>query len=904
MESVYSVGMPRRERTGSTSIIEWLRRLWGTFRKAPADAAMEEELRLHLQMAADDLQRRGLTPEEALRRARLQAGGIAQAMEEQRDQRGLPWLEDLLKDARFGARMLRRAPLATAVALLTLTLAIGANSAVFSLVDPLLFRDLPVRDPASLVQFTFQYPRDPPLNMFGLAHYERYRDHNSAFSDMFGLAALMSESTARPGEAPIGAEVVTGNFFHALGVQPALGRVLMSSDDRQGAAPVAVVSWQYWKTRFNGDERVLGSAIEVEDIRVAVPMHATVVGVAEQKFSGIVASRRPDVWISLSAVPDAIRSRVALALAARLRPGVSIEQARAEMRVLDRFRIDELSQRDPQWRSAVIDVKPARTGLDTPLQQQFGGPLLLLMTMVGGVLLVACVNIGTLLLARGAARQHEMAVRVSLGAGRFRIVRQVLTESLLLAAMGGVLGVVAARFGATMLMRIMTSGTRSPGPAPHLDIPLDARVLTFTVAVTVLAALLFGLMPAIAAFVSTPARALRHGGAAQPPFRRVFGNALVVAQVAISLALLSVSHLSVAHLRGLRDRGLGFDRKSMLLITVDTSRAQGGAQLAALYRAIVPRLQTMAGVRAVAASGTTPIAAGAASRFLRAEGFDEPARDRSRVSLNWVSPNYFATYGTPLVAGRDFRDADSEEPRRVIVNQTLTNRYFAGRDAIGRRVWLENEREPYEIVGVAGDAKYQDIRLVAPPTVYLFAPMSRGATTLALRTDVSPTAVAADARRIVSEVLGPDSVRRVTTLAEQIDAAVVPERLMAVLGGFFGAVGGLLAAIGLYALVAYTVARRTREIGIRMALGATRADVARLVLLGGLTLVIAGVVIGVPMAFWGTRFAATAIEGPSAGSVSTVATAIVAMLVISALAAFIPARRAMRVDPVIALRSE
>ena len=885
-----------------SAIREWLRRLWGTFRKAPADALMQEELRLHLEMAADDLRRRGLTPEDARRQARLQAGSVAQAMEQRRDQRGLPWLEDLLHDARFGARMLRRSPLVTAVALLTLTLAIGANSAVFSLVDPLLFRDLPVRDPSRLVQFTYQHPRDPPLNMFGLAHYELYRDHNSVFSDVFGRAPLMTAS--RTGEDPIGAEVVTGNFFQALGVTPALGRVLMPSDDPQGAAPVAVVSWPYWKQHFNGDQRVLGSTIEINDTRVGVPMHVTVIGVAEQRFAGIVAGYPPDVWISLSAVPDAMRSRVSLALVARLEPGASIEQARAEMRVLDRARIDELAQRDPQWRGVVIDVKPARTGLDTPLHQQFGGPLLLLMIMVGGVLLVACVNIGTLLLARGAARQREMAIRVSLGAGRFRIVRQVLTESLLLAAAGGILGVVGARFGATMLMRIMMSGTRSPGPAPVLDIPLDARMLAFTAAVTIVTALLFGLMPAIAAFVSAPAPTLRQSGAAQPRSRRVFGNALVVAQVAISLALLSVTQLSIAHLRHLRDRSLGFDRQGVLLVSIDTSPAQNRAQLAALYRELLPRLQSIAGVRAVATSATTPIAPGAASRFLRAEGFDEPAGERRRASLNWVSPNYFATFGTPLVAGRDFRDADAEQPRRVIVNRTLAGQYFAGRDPIGRHVWIENERDPYEIVGVAGDAKYQDIRLVAPPTVYFFAPMSRGSTTLSLRTDGNPTAIAGDARRIVNEVLGPGSVRRVTTLTEQVDAAVVPERLMAILGGFFGASGALLAAIGLYALVAYTVARRTKEIGIRLALGATRGDVMRMMLRSGLALVGAGFVVGVPMALWGTRFAATAIEGLSGGGLPPVATAASAMLVVAALAAFMPARRATRVDPVIALRSE
>ncbi|HEY0874385.1 MAG TPA: ABC transporter permease [Vicinamibacterales bacterium] len=825
----------------------------------------------------------------------------AQAMDGRREQRGLRWLEDLLQDVRYGWRMLRRAPLVTGAALLTLTLAIGANTAIFSLVDPLLFRDVAVRDPASLVQFTFQYPGDPPLNTFSLANYEQYRDRNHVFSDLFGLAPLVTD--ARAGADPIAAEVVTGNFFKALGVRPAMGRMLDASDDTPGAAAAAIVSWQYWRTQLNADERALGSAIEIEDTRLPVPVRATVVGVAHPHFTGIVAGYRAEVWISLSAVPEAMRSRAGLALAARLRPGVSIEEARAEMRVLDRARIDALAQRDPQWRQALIDVTPARTGLSTPLHQQFGGPLLLLMTTVAGVLLLACVNIGGLLLARGAAREQEMAIRVSLGAGRLRIVRQVLTESCLLAAMGGVLGLVAARFGATMLMRIMVAGTRSPGPPPHLDVPLDARVLMFTAAVTVLAALLFGLMPAIAAIVSGPARALRQNGSAPTRSRRVFGDGLVVAQVAISLALLSVSQLFVTHLRDLRDRSLGFDRNGVLLMSVNASRVQDRQQLAALYRDLVPRLEAIPGVRSVAASATTPVAPGAASRFLRAEGFEEPVQDRQRVSLNWVSPNYFATYRTPLLAGRDFRAADSEDPRRVIVNQALARRYFAGRDPIRLRVWLENERDPYRIVGVAGDAKYQDVRIPAPPIAYLFAPPG-ASTTLSLRTDISPMAVAIDARRIVTEALGADSVRRVTTLAEQVDAAVVPERLMAILGGFFGVVGALLAAVGLYGLLAYTITRRTKEIGIRLALGATRAGVMRMMLRRALTLVVVGFVVGAPLAFWGTRSAATAIEGLPGGGLSAVTAAAVAMLVVGALASFIPAHRATRVDPAIALRSE
>jgi len=811
-------------------------------------------------------------------------------------------IADLLQDARFGARMLRRAPLVTAVALVTLTLAIGANSAIFSLVDPLLFRDLPVRDPASLVEFRFQYPGDPPLNMFGLASYERYRDGNHVFTDVFGLAPLTT--TSRTGGEPMKAEVVTGNFFQALGVRPARGRLLEPSDDRAGAVPVAVVSWQYWQNRLGSNARVLGDSIDIEDSRVPVPMHATVVGVAERGFTGVVVAHQPDVWISLAAVPDAMRSRASLALIARLKPGVSIEQARAEVRVLDRASIEDLAKRDPQWLRVEIDVTAARTGLSTPLHQQFGGPLFVLMTMVGAVLLLACVNIGGLLLARGAARQHEMAVRISLGAGRFRIVRQVLTESLLLASIGGILGVIGARVSATVLMRMMISGTRAPGPTPSVDIALDARVVGFTIAVTVMAALLFGLVPAIAAFVSAPAPALRQAIGAPPRSRRLIGNGLVIAQVAISVALLSVSQLSIAHLRHLRDRSLGFDRDRVLLMSVNTSRAQTQGQALALYRDVVSRLQAIPGVRAVAASATTPIALGAASRFLQAEGFDEPPLDRRRAAMNWVSPNYFATYGTPLLAGRDFRDADVEHPRRVIVNQAVARHYFAGRDPIGRHVWLENEREPYEIVGVAGDAKYQDVRDVPPPTVYVFSTLSRGSTDLSLRTNVSPTAVAVDARRIATEVLGADSVRRVTTLADQVDAAVVPERLLAILGGFFGATGALLAAIGLYGLLAYTVARRTKEIGVRMALGATRRDVVRMMLKQALLLVLTGVGLGLPAAFWRKRLAATTVEHLAAGGVFPVIVGASALLAVGLLAAYGPVRRATRVDPIAALRAE
>jgi putative ABC transport system permease protein len=321
-------------------------------------------------------------------------------------------------------------------------------------------------------------------------------------------------------------------------------------------------------------------------------------------------------------------------------------------------------------------------------------------------------------------------------------------------------------------------------------------------------------------------------------------------------------------------------------------------------RDVVARLHAIPGVDSVAASGMTPMSGRAGSAFLRVEGFDEPAHDRQRVSLNTVSPNYFLTYGTPLLAGRDFRDSDMDQPRRIIVNQALARKYFPGRDPLGRHVWLENQRDPYEIVGVAGNAKYNDVRLPSPPIVYQFALMSSGSSDLSLRTSGRRAGLADDARRLVNDVFGTNSVGRVTTLAEQVDASIVPERLLATLAGFFGAVGALLAAIGLFGLLAYTVARQTKEIGIRMALGATRGRVSRMVATSAGWLVSVGFLLGAPTAFWSTRFAARSVENLPAGGAVPIASAAAALIAVAFIAVYVPTRRATRVEPVIALRAE
>ena len=808
------------------------------------------------------------------------------------------WLADLLQDLTHGFRVLRQAPIITGVSLLTIAIAIGASTGIFSLLNVLVLRDVPVRDPASLVQLRWQYPGDPPLNMFGAAHYRSFRDESTLFSDVFGLAPFRLQGTAPTGPEALNVVCVTGNLFHSLGVESAAGRLLGPSDDTPGSDVVAVVSWSYWRERFNLDPGAIGQTLTVIDIPV------TIVGVASRDFSALVVGYKPEVWLTTAACER--KAPVGLAVLARLKPGVTLEQATAEARVLDQPRIEGFAARDPQWRQVVLTVSSARAGLFTPLHDQFGQPLWVLMAVGGVLLLLAGANLGGMFVARGTARQREMAIRVSLGAGRSRIVRQMLTESLLLATAGGLLGLLGAYLGAGLLLRIMSSGTRMIGAPPEIDVTIDGNVLLFTLASTLLAALLFGVAPAWTAFVRTPASSLRDGGAAGVPRpRRFIGDGLVVAQVALSLSLVAVSNLYVRHLSSLRGAELGFDASSVLLVGLDTSQTGlTRAQLNPVFRDLVQRFAVIPGVLSATISGTTPISGGAASRFVTVEGFEEPPESRQRVMVNGVGPRYFETYRTPLVAGREFEFRDDVGPRVAIVNQTMARHYFPDGQPLGKRIRFDKDPQPYEIVGVVGDAKYTDVRERAPRTVYVQHFQSGMGAAFSLRTRIASQTLAADVRRVVDEVLKGATVQRVKTLSEQIDEAIVPERLIAGLSGFFGAAAALLAAIGLYGLLAFTVARRTSEFGVRVALGATPWDIISLVLRYALVLISAGVVLGAPLAFSSTRLAARMVANLSAEALTPMIVAIGVMIALALLAAYIPARRATRVDPLVALRSE
>jgi predicted permease len=789
----------------------------------------------------------------------------------------------LWQDLRYALRTMRWNRAFTAVAVLSLALGIGANTAIFSLLDTVMLRPLPVRDPGSLVDLLHLYPTDPWLNG---ATFDQYRYLREQSRTLAGLVATAPGRVTAQGSG-VDAELVDSNYFAMLGLKPAAGRLIGSGDNRAGAA---VLSWPYWKNQFGLDPAVVGKQIIIDSAPV------TIVGIAPKNFFGIIAEYRTRIWISQATPPTYV------SLLGRLKPGVSIGQAQAELALLYRQGVDEATlRRDPNWSKVQFKLESASAGLsrDVPpwgrVRDLYAKPLLFLMAVVGLLQLIACSNLANVLLARGAARQREMALRVSLGAGRWRLARQVLTESLVLSMTGAVSGLLVAYFGARALAQIMASG-RTP---LALDVRLDVRVMLFLAAAGLFTGLLFGLAPALRAMAIAPAVSLRAKG-------RISGKSLVVAQVAIAVVLLSVAGLFLRHLSDLQNTGLGFRRDHLLLATLNPQRSgYAPERLATVYRELLDRLNAIPGVRSATLSGATPISGGAASRFATVEGY-HPTAPEKRVFVNWVAPRYFETYGTPLLSGREFSFQDAGASHVAIINQSMARHYFGDADPVGRHVSLERDEQPFEIVGVVGDAKYLDLHVAPPNTVYLCAFSEKGVNShsFAIRSNGDPAALAADVRRTMSTLLKDVPAPAPRTLAAQMDESIVPERLTVTLSTLFGALGSLLTAIGIYGLLAYTVARRTNEIGIRMALGATRRDLVRMVLCDALGMAAAGLAIGVPLAFWARTFAASLINGLPSTNTSMIVAGAAALTVVALAAAYLPARRASQVDPIVALRYE
>jgi predicted permease len=561
-----------------------------------------------------------------------------------------------------------------------------------------------------------------------------------------------------------------------------------------------------------------------------------------------------------------------------------------------------------------MELLPAGAGL-VRVRDQYGKPLVLLGVVVGVLLLLACINMASMLLARSAGRQRELAVRVGLGAGRGRLVRQMLTESLLLSAAGAAAGVAVAYYGVGILVRIMASSRAFE----RIDIEVhpDLDVALFTAGIALLTGLLFGLAPAWYAFRAQPATAMRQTGRGGDTwFWRLFGKSLVAAQVALSIFLVTAAAVFLNHLTRLRNFDLGFRSDHVLQVTVDPSRSgYKTEQLAAPYQELLSRLRTIPEVRSASISGCTPLeGCGSGARFLIAEGHVERPEDRQRTAVVFVSPRYFETLSIPLLAGRDFDFRDVGRPRLAIVNQTMARRYFPGVDPIGKHVAVDPDPknggwfgtgQPYEIVGLVGDVKTFELREAPYPLIYFnMFQESRLLDHFELRTAAAPESIAGTVRRMVRDVLKTAPVKSVTTLADQVDSNIVPERLIATLSEFFGCLGVVLAGMGLYGLLAYTVARRTNEIGIRMALGATASSVSGLVLRDVLGMVCAGSVAGTAIVLWSGPLAAKVLSDLKWESASPLAIGGGVMMAAALLAACVPVRRAARVDPMVALRQE
>jgi len=836
------------------------------------------------------------------------------------------WEDEMIQDLRYGVRILLKDKGFTAVAVLTLALGIGANTAIFSVMNTLLLRSLPVKDPDELVLLA-SANRSGTGYSFSGPLYEELREGGRSLAGLFA-AADVSKRRMNAGGAEtefIRAQQVTGNFFSVLGVPAALGRTFTSEDDQESPPqPVAVISHSFWQRRFGADPKVIGKTITFEDRSVAI------VGVTPPGFFGFEPGEHPDLWWPMQALVEKRLKNPGiwwLHLVGRLPAGVNRAQAQAELdlifqRHLAEFVTSRMSRE--HWgelerrffAERKLEVQPGAAGY-TELRRQFRRSLLLLMTAVGLVLLIACANVASLQLARAAARQREFTVRSALGAGRLRLVRQLLTESMLLAALGGGLGLLIAQWGTQMLLVFM----RLQADSISFNVAPNARVLLFTLAASLLTGLLFGLAPALRSSRLDLAAALKGtaGSVAGDPSRQRLNQALVVVQVALSLVLLVGAGLFVRTLGKLKATDAGFNREHVVVFdldfTQDLSTRRGEARRVTLYKELLARLETLPGVRAASMSDSFLLGRCCTWDSISAEGYAASPGEDLNCNQFIISPRFFEMAGTPLLLGRDFGPQDerpagssnANAPRTVIINQALARRYFGNADPLGRRLYYTTEPETkFEIVGVVQDVRYKSLREPSSPTCYFPFSLSPNnwEMTFALRTTSDSGALAASLRRVVQEVDPTVRVRDVRSLNDVVNTALHQERVLAQLGGFFSLFALALACLGLYGVLSFAVVQRTREIGVRIALGAQRKDVLSLVVGQGLRLALLGLALGLVAASAVTRFVASLLYGVTATDPVAFVGVSLLLLLVAVLASWLPARRATKLDPMVALRHE
>lgn len=905
---------------------------WSRFlRRKFWDKERARELEAYLETETDENIARGMTSDEARHAARRKLGNPTQIREEIYRMNSVALIESLWQDVRYGLRMLAKNRGFTAVVVLSLALGIGANTAIFSLMNAALLKMLPVKSPEQLVQFKSVIPNIGSSEYFPYPAFKEFRDHNQVFSGVFAFAGINNVDFEMNGEGGIArGQVVSGEYFSVLGVNAVAGRIITPEDDKfAGGSPVAVISYEYWQKRFGLDPAAIGKKVVLNNSPF------TIVGVTPPEFFGLQPGERIDVSVPMKMIAQVRPGWVAvgtpyyvfssparnwLHIMARLKPGVSTEQALANMEPTFRQAMREHVEGftgtpfdSPAARRALLGAKlqlsSGGQGLEA-LRQKFSKPLFILMAAVALLLLITCANVANLLLARANARSKEIAVRLTVGAGRLRLVRQLIAESTLLAIAGGALGLLLAFWASRSLLVLMSHGS-SP---VSLSVRPDGTVLAFTLLVSLLTAILAGIAPAWRAartnlapsLVETTRSAGKGGG------RSRFAKSLIVLQVALSLVLLVGAGLLTRSLENLKDFYPGFNKDNVLLLSLNPGLiGYKETRPGALYQTLLERFKALPGVRAVSFSMDTPLSGYFANVVPNIEGYKPPSgKEMTPVGFNIVGPDYFKAIETRILLGREFTARDQAgAPRVAIINQTMARDYYGNTNPIGRRIsnpdWVADPSW-LEIVGVVDDARQRDLRRQAEPMFYTPVAQSSipGDVTFEIRTAMNPAAMASAARHVVAQLGSRLPVINVTTLSEQVDDSLVQERLIASLSSLFGILALILAAVGLYGLMTYAVNRRTNEVGIRMALGAQRGEIARMVLRESLLLVIIGLAVGIPVSLGASRLISSELYGLKPFDPITIAAAGFILMAIAALAGYLPARRASRVDPMVALRYE
>jgi putative ABC transport system permease protein len=822
----------------------------------------------------------------------------------------------ILQDIRFAFRILRKTPLITGIALLSLALGIGANTAIFSLIDAVMLRMLPVQNPERLVQIRFKSPMSQdPMSRVTNPIWEQVRDHQDVFSGVFAWSPRTFDLADGGEENDIKGIYASGDYFTVLGVRPAAGRLLTTFDDVRGCSGVAVLGYGFWQSRYAGAQSAIGASIRLNG------HYFPIVGVSQRGFSGTDVGTPFDVAIPICAAAILgrsldVRDAWWLSMIGRLKPGGNIAQAQARMKVLSAPLFGAVVPQD--WSAKSQDIfrndtfilNPASTGVFDGIREQYGQPLEILMLVVGLVLLIACANIAGLLLARSAARQKEFVLRLSLGASRARLIRQVLTESIVLSAAGAILGVFFARWGSALLVRFVSTDQSQV----FLNLKMDGRVLAFTIAIAVLCGVLFGILPALRCTRLEAISAMKEGSAQTSGGRSHSASArwIVAAQVALSLILLIGAGLFIRTFTNLMTMNAGFDPNNVLLTETNVhSAGLPERALAPLYGQMLAKLQALPGVVSASQCLLYPLSPGDEWNFeVSVPGYQPPNGVEPLVYLDWVTPGYFSTMRTPLLEGRVFAARDSANSTPVVViNQLLANTYFRGQDPIGKHIQLggpEIGDRPLEIIGVVQNAKRDSLNQDFLSTAYV--PLAqihnlREDTTFEIRTAAPPGALIPAVRDAMASVNKSASLE-FSTLKQQADDSVLQEHLMAVLSGFFGGLALLLTAIGLYGVMAYAVTQRTHEIGIRMALGAQQTSILGLVMRDAAIVLAAGIAAGVLGSICITRLVRQLLFGLTPNDPSTLALAILVLVAVALIATYIPARRSMHVDPMVALRYE